>query len=302
MDDARFRACLDELADDRGRGAGELARRCLEWAASSAQAAAAPDGGALRERLRGRCRAMTATRPGMAPIANLLDRWCRTLEAENDLDALRAAATGAARQLIAESRAATAGAAANARDILGAARTLLTHSYSSTIVTLFGLLRPAAPSVIVTESRPLYEGHRTIERLVELDLPATLITDAQIGAAMGGVDAVVVGADGVLPDGGVVSKAGTYPLALAARDRGVPFYVCAESFKRWPPGLEPARPILEEKDAAELGAPKWPGVAKRNLYFDLTPARLVTRHITEEGTPWRSKRPGRVDGAGRPCP
>lgn len=74
MDNARFRACLDELADDRSHGAGELARRCLEWAALSAEAAAASDGRELRERLFARCRAMTAARPAMAPIAHLLDR------------------------------------------------------------------------------------------------------------------------------------------------------------------------------------------------------------------------------------
>ena len=282
MDDARFRACLDELADDRSHGAGELARRCLEWAALSAEAAAASDGRELRERLSERCRAMAAVRPAMAPIAHLLDRWYRTLESDTDLDPLRAAAAGAARRLIADSRAAAGAAAANASAILGGARTLLTHSYSSTVVTLLELLRPAAPSVIVAESRPLNEGYRTIESLIEMDLAATLITDAQIGAAIDGVDAVIVGADGILPDGGVVNKAGTYPLALVARDRGVPFYVCAESFKRWPAELAPAAPVLEEKDAAELGAPEWLGVAKRNVYFDLTPARLVTRCITEE--------------------
>ena len=282
MDDARFRACLGELADDRSHGAAELARRCLEWAALSAEAAAASDNRELRERLSGRCRAMATARPAMAPIAHLLDRWCRTLEADADLDALRAAAAGAARRLAADSRAAAGAAATNASAILGDARTLLTHSYSSTIVALLELLRPAAPSVIVAESRPLNEGHRTIEGLIEMDLAATLITDAQIGAAIDGVDAVVVGADGILPDGGVVNKAGTYPLALVARDRGVPFYVCAESFKRWPAELAPAAPVLEEKDTAELGAPEWPGVAKRNVYFDVTPARLVTRCITEE--------------------
>ena len=282
MDDARFRACLDELADDRSHGASELARRCLEWAALSAEAAAASDGRELHERLSERCRAMAAVRPAMAPIAHLLDRWCRTLEADTDVDVLRAAAAGAARRLIADSRGAAGAAAANASTILAGARTLLTHSYSATIVTLLELLRPAAPSVIVAESRPLNEGYRTIESLIEMDLAATLITDAQIGAAIDGVDVVIVGADGILPDGSVVNKAGTYPLALVARDRGVPFYVCAESSKRWPAELAPAAPVLEEKDAAELGAPEWLGVAKRNVYFDITPARLVTRCITEE--------------------
>ncbi len=285
MDDARFRACLDELAGDRSHGAGELARRCLEWAALSAQAAVASDCRQLRERLSERCRAMTATRPSMASIANLLDRWHQALKTETDLAAFRVEAASSARRLIAESHDAAAGAAANACEIVGDARMLLTHSYSSTIVELFERLRHNDVTVIVTESRPRNEGYQTIERLVAMGLAARLITDAQIGIAIGGVDAVVVGADGILADDSVINKAGTYPLALAAHDRGVPFYVCAESFKRWPAELVPPQPILEEKDGAELGAPDWHGVSKRNVYFDITPARLITHCITEKEIP-----------------
>ena len=136
-------------------------------------------------------------------------------------------------------------------------------------------------SAVVTESRPLYEGHATVERLGELGIAVTLITEAQVGLSMAHVDAVVLGADGILPDGSVVNKAGTYPLALAAADQGVPVYVCAESFKRWPPELAPTDPPLEEMDPDELGAQTWPGVTKQNIYFDITPARLITRCITE---------------------
>ena len=56
------------------------------------------------------------------------------------------------------------------------------------------------------------------------------ITDAQ-GGLFDQADAVLVGADALLADGTLVNKAGTYLLALAAKDQNVPFWVCAESFK-----------------------------------------------------------------------
>ena len=157
----------------------------------------------------------------------------------------------------------------------------MTHSLSSTVVELFRLLAASGGGVcaIVTESRPLCEGHRLAERLSAWAVSTTLITDAQAGLFVGRADAVVVGADAVLADGGVVNKAGTYPLALLARDAGVPFYVCCESFKRRRPGLPAPEP--EEMDAAELGAPELPHVTARNVYFDVTPARLLTALITE---------------------
>jgi translation initiation factor eIF-2B subunit delta len=42
---------------------------------------------------------------------------------------------------------------------------------------------------------------------------------------------------------------------------------------------------------AELGAPGWPRVTVRNVYFDLTPARLVAAWIDETGARWPKAEP-----------
>ena len=95
---------------------------------------------------------------------------------------------------------------------------------------------------------------------------------------------VLIGADSILADGSVINKAGTYVLALVAHDQGVPVYVCAESCKRRP--LQLPEPALEEMDPAELspGEPSLgPHVRVRNIYFDRTPARLISGWIDEHG-------------------
>lgn len=45
------------------------------------------------------------------------------------------------------------------------------------------------------------------------------------------VDLVLVGAEGVVENGGVINKLGTYQIALAAKCLNKPFYVAAESYK-----------------------------------------------------------------------
>ena len=42
---------------------------------------------------------------------------------------------------------------------------------------------------------------------------------------------VLVGAEAVVENGGIINKLGTYNIALAAKACGVPFYVAAESYK-----------------------------------------------------------------------
>jgi len=45
---------------------------------------------------------------------------------------------------------------------------------------------------------------------------------------------VLVGAEGVVENGGVINKLGTFQAALAAQCHNIPFYVAAESYKvRW---------------------------------------------------------------------
>ena len=278
-----FNRFLDDLRADRSHGAGELARDCLRVAAEIAEQVVAQDVMELREVLRRRAEAMQRARPSMAPIENLLGRWRKALEKSrsDDLERIRRLAGAAARNLIHESRLAAARAAAAALEYIGAERILITHSLSSTVLEYFR--RRQGPGrraqVIVSESRPLFEGRRLAERLSEWSIPVTLITDAQLGLFAPQADVALVGADSVLADGSTVNKAGTYLLALAAKDHGVPFYVCCESFK-W---RRDRRFELEEMEASELGAPDWPGVTARNVYFDVTPASLISGWFSEAG-------------------
>jgi methylthioribose-1-phosphate isomerase len=106
--------------------------------------------------------------------------------------------------------------------------------------------------------------------------------------ATGQVDLVVVGADRIAANGDVANKIGTYPLAVLARENGIPFYVAApvSTFDlAMPTG---AGIPIEERPAEEVThhggrrlAPD--GVAVRNPAFDITPHRFVTAIVCEKG-------------------
>jgi len=62
-------------------------------------------------------------------------------------------------------------------------------------------------------------------------IPTTVIVDAAMGYYMEKVDMVVVGAEGVVENGGIVNKIGTFSCAMIAKAMKKPFYVAAESYK-----------------------------------------------------------------------
>lgn len=293
MDDREFEDALGALRADRRHGAAELARRALAILRDSAEEIQVESAEEFRLRMSVRLRALMSARPSMVTIQNLILEWadCLIPELGVGLGALRAASAERAVNLIATSREASGRAADHAARLIGTGKTVLTHSRSSTVLLTCDRLKDAELRMIVTESRPLNEGHVVVAQLSDWDVPATLITEAQIGLAMADADAnlALVGADTVCADGSVVNKAGTLLVALAARHAGKPFYVCCEGFKMAALGVP--TPVLEEMDPVELGAPCWPGVAVRNTYFDVTPPSLVTAWITEDGV--FAVRPGR---------
>ena len=281
MDPADYPRFLEQLRRDREQGASALARACLRAVACSARDAPASGSRGLRRLLTARAGELAGIRPTMAPISNLLGRWQTALEKvpAEDLAEFRAQAAAVAEALVSESEQAMEQAAASACRVIGSGRRILTHSLSASVLACFRLLRGNGVTAIVSESRPLNEGRRLAEQLAEWAIPVSLITDAQLGLFAAEADLALIGADRVLADGSVVNKAGSYLLALAARDRGIPFYVCCEGFKA-ATGVDAP---LEEMAGGELGYPQRPGILLRNTYFDITPARLISGWFTERG-------------------
>ncbi|HXF97807.1 MAG TPA: S-methyl-5-thioribose-1-phosphate isomerase [Gaiellaceae bacterium] len=176
--------------------------------------------------------------------------------------------------------------------LLPPAARILTHCNTGALATggygsALGVVRAAHEQgrlahVWVDETRPRLQGARlTAWELERLGVPFALIADGAAASliAAGEVDAVLVGADRIAANGDVANKIGTYPLALAARAHGVPFYVVAPTSTLDPDTPTGAEIPIEERDPAEVST-RFPA---RNPAFDVTPAGLVTAIVTELG-------------------
>jgi methylthioribose-1-phosphate isomerase len=140
--------------------------------------------------------------------------------------------------------------------------------------------------VIVDETRPLLQGARlTCWELGQLGIEHRLACDgaAPFLISRGMADAVVVGADRVAANGDVANKIGTYSLALAAREAGIPFVVAAPESTLDPDTPTGAAIPIEQRADSEVTVPAAPaGTRALNLAFDITPRALVTAIVTEE--------------------
>jgi methylthioribose-1-phosphate isomerase len=145
--------------------------------------------------------------------------------------------------------------------------------------------------VWVDETRPRLQGARlTAWELMRAGVPMHLIVDNAAGHLMrtGRVDVVLYGADRVAANGDVANKIGSYKLAVAARENGIPVY-CVAPTSTVDLTLPNGDVIpIEERSAdevtyigGEMIAPA--GAPVYNPAFDVTPHRYLTGIVTEEG-------------------
>lgn len=149
------------------------------------------------------------------------------------------------------------------------------------------------------------EGMETVRALREKGVPVATIPESAVAYALGKADIVIVGAEGVVENGGIVSRMGTYQIGLLAKAMGKPFYVVAESHKfvRLYPLGQYDLPIeqrviefktKEEADEAQQQQQQQPQstavepTAKVNTgdsceSVDFTPPHLISALITDSG-------------------
>ena len=164
---------------------------------------------------------------------------------------------------------------------------ILTHGRDPTVEAfLKAAHKKRTFDVIVAETQPGGEGRQTAVALAEAGISTTLIADAAVFAMMARVNKVIIGAHGVMANGGLVGTAGCHLLALAAQNASVPVVVCAGLYKLtplFPSGphsfnvlLSPA-PMLTYTDNLDMG------VHVPNPAYDYVPPELVALLITNSG-------------------
>jgi methylthioribose-1-phosphate isomerase len=245
--------------------------------------------------LRAALKAIGSTRPTAVNLGAALHRIANAIAGERDP---LAEATAIWTEDLAACRAIGAHGAALVPDDA----VILTHCNAGALATAgygtaLGVVRAAVAAgkrvrVLADETRPFLQGARlTAWELAQEGISCEVIVDGAAGhfLSRGEVHLAVVGADRITRNGDVANKIGTAGVAASCQAFGVPFFVAAP-WTTLDVALETGAKIpIEERAAdevARLGAGKSvvpAGVKIRNPVFDVTPARLVTAIVTQEG-------------------
>jgi methylthioribose-1-phosphate isomerase len=294
------------ISDMVVRGApaiGAAAAFGLALAAYESTAASSAD---LLADLQAASSTLKAARPTAVNLAWAVDRILRMAErmtAERNADELRQLVLDAAQRLADEDVEINKRMAEHGAVLIDDGDTIIHHCNTGALAavdwgTALGVIRTAHDQgkhihVLVDETRPRLQGARlTAWELEQYGIPYAIISDNMSGYFLkaGQAQKVFFGADRVAANGDVANKIGTYMLALAAHDNGVPAYSVAPTstvdLSLEHGGLIP----IEERDPAEVLGIQFQGervtpveAEARNIAFDVTPNRLITAIVTENG-------------------
>jgi len=249
---------------------------------------------------------LKAARPTAVNLAWAVDRvlWiAEEMKGERNADELRQLILDAAQRIADDDVEINIRMAEHGAKLIDDGDTIIHHCNTGALATVdwgtaLGVIRTAHEQgkrihVLVDETRPRLQGARlTAWELDQYGIPYEIISDNMAGYFLkaGKAQKVLFGADRVAANGDVANKIGTYMLALAAHDNGVPAYSVVPTstidLSLEHGGLIP----IEERDPEEVLGIQFQGervapveADARNIAFDVTPNRLITGIVTENG-------------------
>ncbi|MCJ7585928.1 MAG: S-methyl-5-thioribose-1-phosphate isomerase [Anaerolineales bacterium] len=247
---------------------------------------------------------LKASRPTAVNLAWAVERVLREARrVEGGGDVVRKAILAEAQRIADEDVEVNKRMAAHGAELIDDGDTIIHHCNTGALATVdwgtaLGVIRMAHEQgkrvhVLVDETRPRLQGARlTAWELEQYGIPYEIICDNMAGHFLrsGQAQKVLFGADRVAANGDVANKIGTYMLALAAHDNSVPVYSVAPTSTIDLSLANGSQIPIEERDADEVLGIQFKGervapvnAKARNPAFDVTPNRLITAIVTENG-------------------
>ncbi len=169
---------------------------------------------------------------------------------------------------------------------------IFTHCHSTTVIKFLVEAKKNKKKfeVFQTETRPLYQGHKTAQDLISAKIKDTLIVDSaapylisKISGNQFSIDKVFIGCDAISKDGSCVNKVGSYGLAMTAYLNKIPVYIVTQALKINEDAKNLKAIKIEERSAREV----WDKAPKNlkifNPAFDQVPAKFIKGYVTEFG-------------------
>ncbi|MFB6284371.1 MAG: hypothetical protein ABEK59_10640 [Halobacteria archaeon] len=293
---------VETVETDRRHGSSYLSIRALE---------VLRDGAAKEgiDELRRKAESLVEARPSMQVLANRVNRLMyRAFRDGDDEDSGtdKEKLLDLAVEELERVHSADSDAASNAAEFLD--DVVFTLSRSQTVTET---LERACElrRIYVSKSCPGDEGvdvAGSLARNPDVDGEVTLVPDSAAAWVASKADALLVGADTVLPDGRVVNKVGTYPASSVAQEKGCDVYVVTSRDKIYPwrddasgtvedGNLE--REMAEADDVLDItlepglggencereGKKRMDGFSVESPMFETVPAENISGVVTENG-------------------
>lgn len=291
----------DAIRDMTVRGAPAIGVAAAYGMVAAAERSEAETLDGLKARLAEADALLRGSRPTAVNLFWALDRMAGLVARAASIEALRVNLLHEARNIEAEDIAVNRAISKHAMKVVPQKATIFHHCNTGSLATTdlgtaLGVIRTAHESgrevfAYLDETRPRLQGAKlSAWELLQYGVPHAVIVDSAAPHVMRtkGADLCVVGCDRVAANGDTANKIGTYALALAAKDNGVPFYVCAPTSTIDMATASGEDIEIEDRDPLEIThingiAVAAEGAGAYNPAFDITPARLITGIITEFG-------------------
>ncbi|MFX0139163.1 MAG: translation initiation factor eIF-2B [Candidatus Hodarchaeota archaeon] len=165
--------------------------------------------------------------------------------------------------------------------------TILTHCHSSAVVEILKMAYNDRKNikVIVSETRPLFQGRKTAKELSDIGIETTMIVDSAMRWIVRHkpIDLILIGADSITVEGTVLNKIGSKLLALVAEENNIPFYVAATMLKYNPDSAFGDLEIIEMRNEKEIWNEPPSSLKILNPAFETISRDLISALITEIG-------------------
>lgn len=162
--------------------------------------------------------------------------------------------------------------------------TIMTHCHSSLVVEsiIKAKNKGKKPKVIVTDTRPLYQGKITATELAKAKIPVTFVVDSAARRFMNDCNLFLMGSDAITANSYFVNKIGSSLMALAAKEAKTEVGVAVQLLKADTRTIKGEMKI-EERAASEVWKKPPKGIDIKNPAFDMTPATHIDFVASEFG-------------------
>lgn len=271
------------IRDDLTSGAAEIALRAIGvfQAILSGTENLSPE--RTKERLALTAQALINAQPAMAPLFHLSNTVLLAVEGAGSAEELQARCNQALENFDRRLCESAEGIAERVFELIPAGELVLAYSFSSTVVSslLNARSRGKYFRVLSTEARPAFEGRKLASMLASGGLEIIHTFDTAIGLVLPMCRAAFMGCDCVGRPG-VVNKVGSWILAVACKELGIPLYALSGTEKF----VEDDR-FFEFEKHERPGSEVWDeapsGVRVLNHQFEIVPFSHLAGLVTEHG-------------------